>query len=347
MPNKLISFLFVISILNLTTLAQDKNIEPGGSFRGYMMGDYYYNISHHNPELKNKNGFWFRRIYFTYDYTFNGHFSTRLRLEMSDNGNYISESVLIPFIKDAYLAYNFGKQRALFGISPPPTFNVIEKVWGYRSIEKTPLDQQRMASSRDFGLSVLGQFDKGGLLKYHLMFGNGSGNKQEIDKGKALSASLSFWPTQEIVFEIYGDRAVRDNKANTNIAQAFLGYNTKKLHGGLQYSHQTLEAIEDRSNIYKMNILSAFLSGNILENIKLIGRVDRMFDPNPDGDRVAYTPFDTSASFTQIISGVDFEVYKNIYLIPNMAFVLYDENSAGIKPDTDIYGRLTFYWVFK
>ncbi len=265
---------------------------------------------------------------------------------MSDNGNYISESTLVPFVKDAYLSYKFGKQKAVFGISPPPTFDLIEKFWGYRSVEKTALDQQRMASSRDFGLSIKGQVDKNGVVKYHAMIGNGSGNKQEIDKGKAIMGSLSFWPTKEIAIELYGDMAQRDNKADTYISQVFAGYKSEKFHGGLQYSHQNLVSIDDKNITYKMNVLSAFLSGNILQNVKLIGRVDRIFNPNLEGDKVAYTPFDTSASFTEIIVGADFEVSENIYLIPNMAIVLYDENDAGIKPVNDIYARLTFYWVF-
>ena len=338
----LIVVLLVVSFSN----GQDKKEDSGGKFHGYMAGDYYYNVDHHDSELKGKNGFWFRRIYFTYDYNFNKNFSTRLRLEMSDNGNYISETTLTPFVKDAYLAYSFGNQKAVFGISPPPTFDLIEKFWGYRPVEKTALDQQRMASSRDFGLALKGQFDKQGMFKYNVMVGNGSGNKQEIDKGKALMGSLSFWPQKEIVFEVYGDLAQRDNKADTYIAQAFAGYKTAELHGGLQYSHQNLTSVGDTNLTYQMNVLSAFLAGELFENIKLFGRVDRMFNPNPDGDKVAYTPFDTSASFTEIIIGADFEVNDNVYLIPNMALVLYDTNDAGIKPVNDIYVRMTFYWVF-
>jgi hypothetical protein len=33
--------------------------------------------------------------------------------------------------------------------------------------------------------------------------------------------------------------------------------------------------------------------------------------------------------------------------MPNVEAVLYDENDANVKPDTDIIPRLTFYWVFK
>ena len=342
--------LLTLSLLIISTfyiLAQDNKEESGGKFSGYMVGDYYYNIDQHDPELKGQHGFWFRRIYFTYDYKINSKFSSRLRLEMNNDGQYTSSIAMIPFVKDAYLAYKFGKQKACFGIAPPPTFSIIEKFWGYRSVEKTPLDLQRMASSRDFGLGMKGQFNKSGMFKYHIMVANGSGNKQEIDKGKSFMTSLSFWPTKEIVLEAYGDYANRKEDIDTYIAQGFLGYKSEKLHGGIHYAQQLLQLRDNKSENLTLKVLSVFLAGNISETIKLFGRVDRMFEPNPVGDKVAYTPFDTSASFIEFIAGVEIMVDENISIIPNIAYVLYDENEEGYKPADDIYGKLTFYWKFK
>ncbi len=336
----LLLFLFSINF------AQSKEENSSGKFSGYMVGDYYYNINHNNAKLIDQHGFWFRRIYFTYDYSINSKFSTRLRLEMSNDGGYSSAATMVPIVKDAYLTYKFGNQKAYFGISSTPTFCLIEKVWGYRAIEKTPLDQQKMASSRDFGFSVKGKFDNSGNFRYHVMVGNGSSNKQEIDKGKSFMGSVSYWLSKEIVFQVYGDYADRAGKADTYIGQGFLGYNSKKLHGGIQYSYQTLKAKDGGSNDLILTLVSLFLSGNVAEKIKLVGRVDRMFNPNPVGDKVAYTPFDNTASFWLAIAGVDYKVAKDVSVIPNVEFVTYDSNDNGIKPNNDVYGRITFYWKF-
>lgn len=327
--------------------------ESGGKFSGYMMGDFYYNIDHHDPDIKDRDGFWFRRIYFTYDYTINSSFSSRLRLEMNNEGDYTSSKTLIPYVKDAYLAYKFSKQKAYFGISPTPTFNLIEKFWGYRSVEKTALDQQRMASSRDFGLTLKGQFDSEGKLEYQTMIGNGSGNKQEIDKGKSFMASISYWPMKEIVLQIYGDYADRNGKTDTYIGQIFLGYKSKMLHGGIQYSRQIFNLRDENVDCdtpsfnCRLDVLSVFLAGHITKKIKLLGRVDRMFEPNPVGDEVDYTPFDTQSSFFIFIGGVDFLIVEDVSIIPNIQFVSYDASYEGITPANDIYGRLTFFWKFK
>ena len=353
---KLAFILFSFIILSSICSAQKAEDESGGKISGYMFGDFYYNIDHHNHEIKDQDGFWFRRIYFTYDYRINKSFSTRLRLEMNNEGDYASSKAMIPFVKDAYLEYKFNLQKAYFGITPPPTFNLIEKFWGYRSVEKTALDQQRMASSRDFGLALKGQFDRAGKFEYHTMIGNGSGNKQEIDKGKSFMTSISYWPTKEIVFQVYGDYADRSGEADTYIGQVFLGYKSKILHGGIQFSHQqfylkdeTSEGVDCSQPWFncQLNILSVFLAGNITEKIKLLGRMDRMFEPNPFGDEVDYTPFDTQSSFFLFIGGVDVQVVKNVSIIPNIQYVKYDANYEGITPSNDIYGRLTFYWKFK
>ena len=351
--SKTTAVFFILFVLSSICSAQETKNESSGKFSGYMYGDFYYNIDHHNPDIKGQDGFWFRRIYFTYDYTINSSFSTRLRLEMNNEGDYASSKVMVPFVKDAYLAYKFNLQKAYFGIVPPPTFELIEKIWGYRSVEKTALDQQRMASSRDFGLAIKGQFDSAGKFKYHAMIGNGSGNKQEIDKGKSFMVSVSYWATKEIVFQVYGDYAERNGKADTYIGQVFLGYKSKTLHGGLQYSRQIFDLRDENVDCdypwfnCRLSVLSVFLAGNITEKIKLLGRMDRMFEANPVGDEVDYTPFDTQSSFFLFIGGIDFQIVKDVSIIPNIQYVKYDANNEGITPENDIYGRLTFYWKFK
>jgi len=344
--SKTIVFFILITFSSLSQ-AQEAKDESGGKFSGYMFGDYYYNIEHHNPDIKGQDGFWFRRIYFTYDYNIGSGFSSRLRLEMNNNGDYENSRAIVPFVKDAYLAYKFVNQKAIFGISPPPTFDLIEKIWGYRSVEKTPLDEQRMASSRDFGLSLKGQFDSKGTFRYHTMIANGSGNKQEIDQGKSFMLSLSYWLTKEIVLQVYGNYADRDGQANTYITQAFLGYNSKSLHGGLQYSQQVIKAMNNSLEDIDLSVLSFFLTGNITEKMKLFGRVDRMFEPNPFGEDIAYTPTDSASSFFLFIAGIDFQVVKDVSIMPNIQYVKYDSNNDRITPADDLYARLTFFWRFK
>jgi len=264
---------------------------------------------------------------------------------MSNEGDFTSKIAIIPFVKDAWLKYKLDKIQFILGISPTPTFAVIENIWGYRTVEKTPLDLQRMASSRDFGLSVKGKFDDKGIIKYHAMLSNGSSNKQEIDKGKSVMISLGLYPLKEWVFEIYGDYADKNGDTDWYTWQAFLGYVTKQFQAGIQYADQTREKPEDADE--KLRVASIFLMGAISEQFSLFGRVDKTFDPNPNGDDIDFIPFDPTAKSTFLVAGLDWKPAKGVSIIPNFEFIMYEENSEGITPGSDLISRLTFFWKFK
>ncbi len=69
---------------------------PAFKISGLAFGDYYYVAANHRDELVDQNGFWFRRIYLTYDHTLTKAFSLRVRLEMNSKGDFESSGVNTP-----------------------------------------------------------------------------------------------------------------------------------------------------------------------------------------------------------------------------------------------------------
>jgi len=339
---KKLAILILAVLFIIPSFPQNKTEESGGKFSGYMFGDYYYFIDNHNNDLKDEHGFWFRRIYFTYDYKINSSFSTRLRLEMADKFNFENAQTIVPFIKDAWLKYKFSKQAVIIGISPTPTWDRIEHIWGYRSVEKTPLDLQKMGSSRDFGVSLKGQLDKKGMFKYQVMVGNSSGNKQEIDKGKSAMLSLAVYPTKNFVVEAYGDVANKNAK-NWETFQGFAAYVTKKFRAGVQYAYQSREINSNSDQL--LRLASFFVVGALSDQFSLLGRVDRNFDANPKGEGISYIPF-AQVKNTFFVGGLDWHPVKGVSFIPNIEYIAYDDVN-GETPTNDVIARITFYWKFK
>ncbi len=335
--------IITIAILFLVTFssAQDSN----GKFSGNMFGDYYYVLQNHDQSLTDFHGYQFRRIYFTYDYKINNDWSTRLRLEMSNEFGTDNAIKMSPFVKDAYLKYKTGLQSIILGISPTPTWKTVEKIWGYRSVEKSPLDLQKMGSSRDFGLAVHGYFNSSKTFGYSVMFSNGSSNKQEIDKGKSGMASFRWKPNKELIIEVYGDYADKSGYKDWTTLQGFVAYVSKDYRVGLQYANQTREISESESN--KFNIASLFFNGRINNNFGYLLRADKMFEPNPKGNDIAYIPFSEDAASTLFIAGLEWSPTKGVSLIPNLEYVLYDKTETGVTIENDMYARLTFSWEFK
>jgi hypothetical protein len=314
-----------------------------GKISGCMFGDYYYISSNHNEHLEGRNGFWLRRVYLTYDQELSDTFSARLRLEMAHpDGLGKSADKAVPFIKDAYLSWKTGNHQVLLGISSTPTWSVVEKTWGYRSVEKTPQDLQKFGNPRDFGIAMKGKLDSAGKFKYHLMLGNGNSNKSENDKGKKVMLSVGFYPTKSVIVEIYGDWVDKPGDTDWTTLQAFVAYKAKKMRLGFQYAHQTRKGDTD----LKLNVGSVFGVFQLSKKVSFLARVDRMFDPNPSGETISYIPFSSEAKSTFIVGGLDFKVHKQVSIMPNIEVIIYHNPGSGDKPTTDVIPRLTFYFKF-
>jgi len=313
-----------------------------GSFSGYMFGDVYFVSEHHNNEVEGQNGFWFRRIYFTYDYKFSDVFFTRLRLELNSPGDFKTSSNLTPYAKDAYLGMKIGKSKAYFGMSPTPTWEFIEGFWGYRSVEKTPADLYKVASSRDTGIAFKGDISKN--LSYHFLLGNGEGTKSEVNKDKRAYLSVLF-KKEPFFFEVYTDYGQGDNETDLKVYQGFLGLKGKKVTYGFQYYNYDKGQGPDKDRV-KTDVFSTFLNLKLSEKSTLLLRVDKMDDPNPFIGKVDYIPFATTNPFFFYLVGIDFELMKGVNIIPNIEFVNYEKYN-GTKPDNTLIGRITFYYSWK
>ena len=313
-----------------------------GKISGYMFGDYYYVLKNHDESLKDQNGFWFRRIYFTYDYNYNENLFLRFRLELNSPGDFKTKDKIKPFVKDAFLGLNLNKNhKAYFGISPSPTWEFIENFWGYRAVEKTPGDLYKSGSSRDFGIAFKGKLSK--YFSYHFMFGNGEGEASETEKGKKTMFSFLF-NKKGFYTEFYLDDSQEKDNKDKNMYQLFLGLKKKKFTLGFQAYQQNIKQGEG-AKVLKLNVYSAFLNLNLNEKTVLLFRVDKSDEPNPYISNQSYIPFDKDHPFILYLFGIDFKAYKDISIIPNLTYVNY-EKFNGTKAENDLYFKLTLFFAF-
>lgn len=336
--------LLLLSTLANTAAAQVK-VGDNGEISGLVFGDYYWIASDHNSNIEGNNGFWIRRIYFTYDQKLSKSFSARLRLEMNSQGDFSSSLALRPYVKDAYLKWKYGRQRILAGIAPTPAYSFVESVWGYRSVEKAPLDLQKMASSRDFGLSFKGGLGTEEKWHYFFMFANGSGEKTELNKGKKFMLSLAYDLTDQITIQAYGDWNDRPGGQNIYTMQGFLAWQTENMHVGLLYAHQVQQKVLSGQNLV-LDMASVFSRFKITDEITGLLRADHLFEANPAGESIDYIPFSSQAESTLLIGGADIELIPDVHLIPNIETVIYGQTPPGKTPATDVIPRLTLFYVF-
>jgi hypothetical protein len=330
---------------NLTPAPPPPPPPPAWRISGYMFGDYYYFGDDHDPRFDGQHGFWFRRIYLTYDHNLSPKFATRLRFEVNSSGN-LTSVANTPYVKDAYLRYTYrGNHQAWVGIFPTPTFEFLEGFWGLRHIEKTPADLYRTDSSRDFGFGMLGSLNQSQSLRYSYQFGNESSTNSEIDKNKANRFSVVYAkPTGFAVEGFYGHFA-RDGDTDRAIYQIFAGYRQPRYRAAFQYYRNTRNVAS--GNDLELDMYSGFGIFDIVrQKVSVFARVDRFDDPNPDGAGIAFLPIDPRAKYTFFLGGVEFFALPSVRFSPNVETVSYGKLPDGTSIKTDVVWRATWYWVW-
>lgn len=346
--NLILMIAFVINLISTSGLGQSKS--DSGVIKGYMAAEYYWNINHNTGAIddggfQGRHGFWFRRIYFTYDHNLSSGVKMRLRLEMNSPGDFTTSTNLTAYVKDAYLNFNLGGDASLIvGIQSPPSFAIEEEIWGWRPLEKTPFDLYKWTASRDFGISVRG----GKTLAYNFMFGQGSFIEAETDTGKKFFGSLAY-RSNGFVIEAMAQYERAKTGDDDIILKGFGGYKGDWGRVGLMYAHRDYK-MEGAINSLSYNILSAFAVIEAGEKVELIGRYDINFGEgcktNFKGSKAPYVPFADNHEFSFVIAALSYEVHKNVYIIPNVKFAIYRDPDEGKKADNDFYAYLTLYFKF-
>ena len=317
---------------------------------GYFFGDSYYVAKSHDGGLDGRNGFQYRRAYFTYEKDLSDELSMRFRLEM--NGKSFpatreTASKLEPYLKHGYLKWKPSGWRTniYFGLSGTPTWRNVEQVWGYRSVAKTMLDLHKMGSSADFGVGLQGDIDVSKRFSYSLMIANGTGTRAEIDKDKKIYFSLAAKPLAGVTLEGYVDLENGADLGRWSTVQGFLGYQRERFRFGIQLANQTRQQM-DADNL---NILASSVFGAVQlleEKVWGFARFDRLFDPNPNAETIPYIPFDSTARSNMILVGLDWTPTEAVHIIPNLVCVFYDKPDNIDKPSETIMPRLTVFFTF-
>ncbi len=301
----------------------------GGKIKGLMFGDYYYVLAADEADTKQplkRNAFQFRRMYFTYQKDIATDFAIRFRLEAKDAG-FAQGSKMEPFVKHGYLQWKKGLGDAdiYLGLSGTPTWAVAEKVWGYRSVAKTVLDWNKIGSSADLGAALKGA---AGQLSYHLMVGNGPGQKSEDDHGKKFYGSLSFKAADRLILEGYADFNARPAGRNERTFKGFVGWQGAKSKVGLEAFSRTNEQAGAGGEDQVLTGVSAFGSLPLGAAFKGFGRFDAISHDAEDTTDLLF------------ITGLDYSAAKAVHLMPN---VIVESSSDR---DANVQGRLTFFCKF-
>jgi len=213
--------------------------ENTGRIWGYVFGDFDYkshadsltrgNANQYSGIPANKTQFAFRRIYLGYDYNITKKFTAELLLAAEDNfpggsppgngtfnlstglatGDLTSNQKLTFYIKNADLRWKGiwkGTDLIIGQFSTPAFPQLSERVWSYRSIERTIADIRRTPSF-DLGIGLQGVFDPATKnYGYNVMVANGTGDKPDNTTYKWFYGDVwAYFGHKHFVVDVYAD----------------------------------------------------------------------------------------------------------------------------------------------
>lgn len=310
-----------------------------GKISGVAFADYFYNVQGSGVVAADSNAFRFRRIYFTYDNDVDTVFAVRFQLE-ADEAELTSKGKIGVFVKQAFLRWKeLGVEDLFMGLSPTPLWGNSETLWGYRSIEKTILDLNRMGSASDVGVAVQRVPNQNSPVGWHVMFANGSGQKPESDRSKKAYLSIPVVMGSAIL------EGVADYEGGPGDRDKY----TLKLFGGWQresgalgvegFRRTNLNSGTAGADVVPMGA-SVFARGRLTDHLAAFGRYD-YFDPDAEVDNAGYREH-------LLIGGVDFTPIKSVHLMPNVIVRSYQGKASAVPDqDADIVARITLFYSFK
>ncbi len=384
-----------------------------GRLWGYMFGDYYTKAHSDSANRGGSNqysgiptsrsAFAFRRIYLGYDYNITNKFSAELLLAAEDNfptgnptsnvavagntpqsgsGDLLGDGKLAFYIKLANIRWKniWNGTDLVIGQQATPAFPLLsEKIWAYRSIERTITDIRR-TPSYDMGAGLQGVFDpKTKNFGYNLLAANGSSAKPEGDLFKWFYGDVwAMFFDKKLVIDLYADYErlnwVWTWHHSRQMLKGYIAYNTPALTVGVegflnalkQDGFNTLKTPQPGHAVDTVDVtakgISFYVHGNIIPSkLRFFARYD-IFSPSNKIDNTVYSKYAgntgnyndpvTKENFLSV--GLDFTPAKNVHFMPNVWYNGYKGQSAAaqaasdskLNSDHDLVYRMTFYFVF-
>ncbi len=292
-----------------------------------ISGKIYYDWTYDNTsEPAGYNEFSIKRLYFTYEKSIADEMKVVLATDIIEP---INDNAWFSYQKYAYLQWNTSMGDLVFGLQGMNVFNIAEQNWGYRYIEKSPMDAHKFASSADLGLGFKKTFSD--QIHLHLTAVNGGGYKKtETDKYKKMALQLVYGELNLQKKSGYNAGVVLSSEAfdygvtdttvgeakNSSLLAIFGAYANNAVRIGGEF-----DQLSNNGSQITKHILAFYADYRVTKQMSLYGRYesyDPDVDSNDDGDNT-------------IIAGLNYSPGKGFNVAPNFHYSVPESGDAGMS----------------
>jgi hypothetical protein len=276
---------------------------------GKISGVTYFDFS----ATDESSAFNFKRQYFGYGGDISDKVSYKI---LFDVGRYDSDTRLTTYLKKAQINYNSSFGKFNFGLIGMNTYNIQEKNWGYRFIEKSAIDKNKFSSTADIGIG----FSKSLVdnLNLSLLFVNGEGfKKPQGDKYHKIAFNATYGEGNLNKNDGYNAGVVFTTESTdtdpTTMTSIFGGFAGMGLRIGGEFDMQSKGGSES-------NIISVSANYALRDNIDFFARYD-IYDEGSsvDNDGEKYL-------VTGIVLGCD----GGVSVAPNLRITSNEDGSESL-----------------
>ena len=279
---------------------------------------------------KEKSAFNFNRQYFSYGVNVSDDVSFKVVFDVgrTNKGDFVyinndgepdkmsEDTRLIVFLKKAQIDYSTSYGKISMGLIGMNTYNIQEKNWGYRFIEKSAIDKYGFSSTADLGLGFSKSLTD--QLKMSLQVVNGEGYKNpQSDKYHKIAFNSTYGEHNLVKNSGFNAGVVytteqTDNKQNI-MTSLFGGFAGMGLRLGGQYNMLT-------ENTKESKVVSVSANYGLKENINVFTRYD-MWDDNDE---------DKKNGKNNLITGIVLTCGSGLSMAPNMRMTSFEDNSDSV-----------------
>ena len=217
-----------------------------------LSGVVYFDYTNNNGnDAEVSNEFELRRVYFTFEKKLTPDMKYKFQMDAGRLKGEEKNGKIFAYIKKAYISWHAAGGDISIGIQGMNVFSVQENTWGYRFIEKSPMERHKFSSSADLGVGYANKLNKN--AQYSVLYTNGSGYAAPEDDGyKKLSGLM-----------LYGEPALSKHD----------GFN-----GGLSFSYEPFDDEVSPGNLSKesrsvFSLFGGYASGAVRVGVEFDSRM--------------------------------------------------------------------------
>ena len=314
---------------------------------GRISGKVFYNYTTNldtSGILNSANGFNMKRAYLTFKNDVNETMSYQVTYDMGNNNN---GSAHTAFLKIASATWKTRYGDISIGMQGMNMFKTMENTWGYRFIQKMPMDTYGFSPSADLGIGLTRKI---GSISTKALLTNGGGYKRnENDKYKKVSLHIVYGEpklNKKDGFNIGSSLSIEPhniqsrNKDERLVTGVFTGFSSSRFRVGAEFDtkQERNNISSDAGAVVTSQIICAYGTYKISKNVSLLTRIDQI---NQNTSKILENLSRVNYDGTRVfIAGIQYIIDKSLIVAPTFRSTILKEG------DTENKIVLNFQFVF-